>query len=904
MSNIFSEENLDGKIIHNIIIKGIKKTPKKDITATMTVQEGNPFNMALVEQDYQNLMALDNFEEINISTGEARDQKTKSVIPDQIDLVFEFIEKPTIRKIIFRGNNNFGYGMILNELSIKRGEFVKKASIINDINSIKEKYNKKGYSYVEIQYQIFQDDSLKSKNQVDIIFNIKEGIETYVEKIEFNGNQKISEITLKGKMKTKERKYLGLQSGVFIESDFNQDMEDLKKYYKDQGFYFAELLEPSVTKYEKEENGKVREVIKISIQVKEGKQYRYDGLSIEGNKLFSYDDLTYNLKLRKGNIFNYSRYQEDKFAIQKKYTDSGYVETTIEETPVVNDENSMISFKLRITESSQSYIEGVYFTGNIKTKDYVLFRAVSTKTGEIFNSAKLFASYMSLYNLGFFSKVEYDIQPGTSKGLLKITYIVEEQSTAEIRFGLSISANKIPPDLTLFGELTEKNFLGREIVASAKVDGSLYKQGFTISLTDPWFFSYPISFGASAKFYHEWTTKVLKALTQDDINRYPSLYDPDNEYKIRDQFNTDYSNDDTNNPNYINGKGSDKQWYNMGMHDLNFELGSSIGYRFYRYFNVGSEYTLTPIYSYLPRDANNKTYASISELYYTSDKNLLVANYGWAIKSKLSTYFSIDTTTQRVNPIDGLKFSMSAAYTWGHFDSIALTSKFTYYWKLMDLSFNDWAFRNVLVFNMGVSFLFPGFRNLGGSLAANDPERNGVGIYKDTKDAGPILYSTDYLTVDGFFVGRGWGNSLGAQDYTGRLTDKRGYARFDMSLELRIPIQEKFVWLAAFIDMVNLLQGPSNPYYDYTYDKKNGELVYGDQWKWWSDPSWKSWQAATNNWYGSVGVGFEITLQQLPLSFYIVKRFKINPYMGIEWTNTSPVTGDLDFVLSIVGAYF
>ena len=223
---------------------------------------------------------------------------------------------------------------------------------------------------------------------------------------------------------------------------------------------------------------------------------------------------------------------------------------------------------------------------------------------------------------------------------------------------------------------------------------------------------------------------------------------------------------------------------------------------------------------------------------------------------------------------------------------------------MLDLSFNDWAFRNVLVFNFGASFIFPGFRNLGGTLYANNPESDGLAIERSTKDAGPILYSSDYLTVDGFFVGRGWGNSIGAQSYAGRLTNTRGYARFDMSIEMRVPINERFIWLAGFIDLVNLIVGPSDPYYDYTYNKTDGELVYADQWKWWKDPSWQSWHSAIDNWYGSVGVGFEITLQQLPLSFYIVKRFKINPYIGIEWVNTSPSTGDLDFVLSIVGAYF
>jgi len=203
-----------------------------------------------------------------------------------------------------------------------------------------------------------------------------------------------------------------------------------------------------------------------------------------------------------------------------------------------------------------------------------------------------------------------------------------------------------------------------------------------------------------------------------------------------------------------------------------------------------------------------------------------------------------------------------------------------------------------LVFNAGASFIFPGFRNLGNT-----------GLFgKDTYNYGPIVYASDYLTVDGFFVGRGWGNSIGITNYDGRLINKKGYARFDFSLEYRVPIHEKFVWLATFIDMVNLIEGPTRTI--------GGTTESNKAWEWWNqtpnykantydiyNPSMTNWWAV-NNWYGSVGIGLELTIQQLPLSFFLVKRFKISGYGGFEWVNNSPGTANLDFVLSIVGFYF
>ena len=58
------------------------------------------------------------------------------------------------------------------------------------------------------------------------------------------------------------------------------------------------------------------------------------------------------------------------------------------------------------------------------------------------------------------------------------------------------------------------------------------------------------------------------------------------------------------------------------------------------------------------------------------------------------------------------------------------------------------------------------------------------------------------------------------------------------------------------------------------------------------------------NWYGSVGLGIQLTIPQLPLSFYVVKRFQVNYNGGFEWVGNTPNSPNLDFVLSMVGIYF
>jgi outer membrane protein insertion porin family len=895
---IYAQDDFDGdSIIHKIVLKGLKKAKRKDILSTLGMKEGMILDYSQLEVEEQNLLALDYFEQIKFYEELAKDD-AGNLLPNMKDLIIEFYEKPTIRKIMFRGNKNISYGFLINDLTIKRNEFFNKSVVISDISAILERYYKKGYNYAEVDYELFSNEELEKLNQVDLIFTINEGIETFVQEIILEGvdegntitNKRISDFTLKSKMKTKERKFLGLQKGVFIESDFYQDLEELRKYYRDQGYYFIEILEPEINRYEIVEEEQEREVIRIKIRIIEGNQYRFGGLILEGNKIFTDDDLTFSLKLKKGSIFNFSKFQEDLFSIRKKYTDSGYVQTMIEEQPVVDDKNSTISFRLKISESKRSYIESVYFRGNTKTKDYVLYRAVFTEVGQIFDSSKLMSSIVGLYNLGFFSKVEYDIQQGSADGLLKVTYLLEEQSTAEVRFGMQITTNKWPPDVNFFAEITERNWLGRELVLGGKVDLSVYKQGFEFKLDDPWFFNLPWSLGTSMEFYHTWDHKILKQLSNEDFEQYEQLSGVKSGYSesdVRNYFNERYLNNDPNNPNYVNAKGDLTK---MGIHTMNFRFAARTGYRWAKYFFVQGEYSLSPTYNFMP-------YGDIKDIYYSEYRDLLEENDGWSLKSTLSASFSINTTKRRINPYQGIKFNVNASYTGigGTYDYLLLSSKFTAYWTILDLNFNDWPFKNVIVFNAAISSLFPGFRNLAGANAGK----------------GPILAPDDYLFVDGFFVGRGWTNSIGATSYTDRLINRRGFVRMDFSLEYRIPIHDRFVWLAGFVDLVNLVEGPTS--LKPRLDPDGNVVIVGNSPQFLTDDeyAWKWWASAENynpmgieNWYGSMGVGLQLTFPQLPLSFFVIKRFKINQYSGFQWMDDQPSSGNLDFVLSIVGYYF
>ncbi len=903
-----SADNLNGKIIRKIVLKGARLSLKNEIQNTMLLHEGMSFDISLVEQDYLSLMELNYFTDVEIFTEKAKDSRSKLELEGMIDVVYNFKEKPSIAKVIFKGQKAIGLAFLLGDVTVKQGDMVDKAAIITDVTALEKKYKDKGFNYAKVEYEIFENEQLKAKNQVHLIFNITEGLETYISEINIEGNTNISDNTIKNKIKTKERKMFGLQKGTFIESTFYEDIELIKTIYKDQGYVKVEIQKPEIVKYTVQEKTVTREAVKITIRLTEGNQYRYGGIEITGNKIFTYDDLTYFMKLKKDQLFSYSKFMMDMYYLDLKYRNAGYVETEINEEPVFDDETKTITYKLNIVESKRSYIEAVYFKGNTKTKTYVLERAVYTKTGDIMDQSNLTLSRDVLMGMGYFNNVTFEIQRGSTSGLLKIIYILEERNTAELKLGVTISTSSWPINASLFAEINEKNFLGRELNMSGKIEASLYKQGLEVKLSDPWFMNLPVSLGTSVSFYHNWTQKVLRRLTADDYYDYDGSNPSEDD--IRDEYDDDAGDTVENNKNYYGATGSGS-WGTMGLHDLSFNWATNLTYRFLRFFRVSAAYSMTPIYTFLPSvgtDSEEEYLKKVETIYSESYRKALINNDGWSLKNKISTTFSINTTTRQINPYTGMKYSLTTGYTFGHYDSFNLSTNLTYYLKVLEMDFNSWVFNNVVVFNAAASFIFPGFRNLGGEL-------NG----ESTAGKGPIVYQSDYLTVDGFFVGRGWGTSLGSSDTSGKLTDKYGFARLDGSIEYRVPISEQFIWFAAFIDIVNLVQGPVRKY---TLTDKNGtpitvdgESVYSSDstysWMWWEqlytnrdyDKSMTNWYGL-ENWYGSIGAGLQLVLPQLPLSFYVVKRFQVNYQGGFEWVGNVPNSPNLEFVLSMVGFYF
>ena len=143
---------------------------------------------------------------------------------------------------------------------------------------MKALYLDKGYSDAAVTASFVPGDT---PTTVKAVFVVTEGVPTTIKEIHFSGNTLASESTLRGLMKTKAQ-FL-FDSGVFQESKLEEDKAAIVAYYTDHGYVDAKI--DNITRTIQTQQG--RNYLVLTIYLTEGDQWKYGGMKITGNTVFS-----------------------------------------------------------------------------------------------------------------------------------------------------------------------------------------------------------------------------------------------------------------------------------------------------------------------------------------------------------------------------------------------------------------------------------------------------------------------------------------------------------------------------------------------------------------------------------------------------------------------------------------
>ncbi len=381
-----------------------------------------------------------------------------------IDLIFLFKELPVVQRIEFKGNEEIDSEELLKYLgistkirqetstiipfstigpelaeklaSIKKG--LGRVFSVDEIERMKKiiqkVYEKKGFYNVKVDYY-FKGNTL--------VFDIKEGQQAYVAKINIVGNKQIDTDEILDVMDTKERCWWCFRWHPSLEKDvLLDDIERIRELYIDKGFFDVEISKPKIEL----KNG---EEYYITIYIKEGTRYKLAGIDIKGNDLFTRQELFEDLKEppKIGDYYNGKAIKELKKEINKKYTDLGFVFTRVYTQKIKNKERKEVKVRFLIEKGERYYTDLINISGNYESKDSTIRRELRLAPGDLFVKRLIKKSQSRLMRLGFYNSVNL-VPQFKDIGLLDVDAKVSERFTGQMSIGLGYSQFT---GLSLFG---------------------------------------------------------------------------------------------------------------------------------------------------------------------------------------------------------------------------------------------------------------------------------------------------------------------------------------------------------------------------------------------------------------------------------------------------------------------
>lgn len=529
------------QVVETVDIQGNRRLRDDDLLYYIKTRPGDTYDPAALERDLRELISLNFFDKT------ATRVLTTEGVRGGVNVIFEVRELPIIRDLLFTGLKAVQESDVLKEFREKRVGVSKEAvydpvKARNATRILRELLASRGYPNAKVNIK----EEEVSATSIAVTFEVEQGNRSRIIDIDFVGNEKFKDGELASALT------LVKETGLIARFK-GQDILDLRKleydlqrnvlsYMRSKGYFQARIGEPEVIGLGVKRTDFIPlitlplplisskdDTLKIVVPVTEGKVFRVGDVSVEGNSIFSEQQILAFVGLRKGEVVDGKRLQDAVYEDMKKlYGSQGFVNYDAEFEPEFKDSptnpaEGIVDIKITITEGKQFTLRRLEFTGNTFTRDRVLRREFLLNEGDIYNQNWLEISIARLNQTQYFDPIDKDqdveIRPDEEQGDVDLNVKVREKGRQQISFngaagGLGGSS---------FGlEYSTNNLAGRGEVLSFQVGIGNRQQSLQFTYQEPYFRDRPISVGFSVfasryRFFGEGTFLTQNQDLLDDL---------------------------------------------------------------------------------------------------------------------------------------------------------------------------------------------------------------------------------------------------------------------------------------------------------------------------------------------------------------------------------------------------
>lgn len=471
----------EGDLIDAIRVAGNRRVEDDSILQRTRAEAGDPIDRKRLSEDIHRIYDLGYFSDVQVDATEKPDGR--------VIVTYLVREKPAIAAIEYEGNEAVSDDDIEEEMSLKPHTILDVSEVKKNVQTIRDLYVDKGYHLAEVDYEIRRPEKLR--NQVVVVYTVREFSKVQVKEITILGNENIPDKRLKRVMKTKEGNVLSLisKAGNFKEEDFEMDLQRLTRVYYDRGYVEVQVGTPTVRLTRDKQH------IYITVRIDEGQQYSVGDVDIGGAMLKNKEELMELVDLEEGETFSYGAMRKDADELKTLYQDDGYAYAEAKPMTRIDKEAQRVDVNFEMTKGEKVYFDRIRIRGNEKTRDKVIRRELEIEEGDLYSNTDVERSKRGIKRLGYFENVEVTTQRADAADRIHATVQVKERRTGNFQVGAGFSSTE---SFIFNAKVSQNNLFGRGQSLSVQAQISAIRSMVNLRFTEPWLFDTQWQFSANA----------------------------------------------------------------------------------------------------------------------------------------------------------------------------------------------------------------------------------------------------------------------------------------------------------------------------------------------------------------------------------------------------------------------
>ncbi len=497
------------ELITEIVIEGTVHVDPAEIAGVIQTRAGQDYKaglQALLREDVRKIMELGKFADVNVEA---------ESVEGGIRLIYNVWEKPILVGVRFEGNKEISSKKLQTELGWKEdvSVFMDKDRLESYRTKLLSFYEQKAFPRTTIQAELEEQET---PFETVAVFRIQEGRKLPLIRLSIEGNQEYSDRQIRRRMETKPSWFFLRRD--YTESIMKRDLEVIQYLYLDRGYLDVQVTQEGPVE---EKDG-----LAVTVRINEGPRYRFGKAGVEGNEIFTSEEILGQITLKNGDFYSEGTIRQDLLKILNLYRNQGYYNTRIQKTLQKREGEPVADVAINIGEADRLHLGEIQIQGvtvmedgsvvelkkdEFITKDYVIRREIDLKPGDVLDWSKVMEADRKLVNLRFFKAREFpvpnqmNLQPGFSEPLIRpddptvadLILQLEEIQTGSIMFGGSYNTTFGPG---AFVEFRKRNLFGRGQEFYSTVEFGGIRDRFVVGFNEPYLLG--SEYALNTEFYY------------------------------------------------------------------------------------------------------------------------------------------------------------------------------------------------------------------------------------------------------------------------------------------------------------------------------------------------------------------------------------------------------------------